>query len=165
MKGTIVESTNIFTYNGYYLATIKDVEEVAMAGGNGTVLKIEIDDSSSQFGESFWLTNLEDAPKRQAIDQLTNAVGVQKIPEGADANFIMTVVQKTIGKKVAVLMLPQANKKTGKMYHKLAYVTNVPTLLPSKEAGKLFTGEVASKPSKPTRAEETTDVDADDLPF
>jgi len=162
MRGTAVAG-NPFGYNGYYAGTITEIEEVSTPGSVGTVIKIKLDTSNSIYGESFWLTNTEDAPKTSAINELFEATGKPVIKAGAETNDIMKTIQQLIGTKVAVLMLPALNKKSGKFFHKLSYVNNVRTLLPISEVGKIYEGTVDT--SAPKKIEPKVEKPHDNLPF
>ena len=164
MRGIAIEGGSKFSVNGWYLADITGIEEVSAPGMLGTVIKLTIEGSKSEFGESFWLTDSKDAPQVDKLNELFVATNKPIIEVGATAETIMAVVQTTIGTKIAVLMLPKPNKKSGKMFHKLSYVPGIPTLLPASDAGKIYDGPVDTTAKSP-QVKPADEAPANGLPF
>lgn len=145
MKGKAIKSMNMFSYNGWYLAKFVGTEAVtSIPGKEFTVAKFKIENSNSEFPESFYLTNDQDEPIVDAINEVLVSVNIEPIAEGADVTTIMSKLQQCENKMFAVLMLPKTNKK-GKTFHRLSFIPGERSILPAGDAGKKYEGTVETK--------------------
>ncbi len=157
MQGNSIEvSKNMYTYNGWYLATLEGTEEVKTAKGIWTVAQLRVEGSNSKYPESLYLTNNEDAPDNRACSMLVEAFGGQPIPKGTPAATIMSQIGMCLTKKCSVLMLPKLNPKDGKNYHRFTDDYSVKSVQNAAVAGTTFDGEVKVDKPKVTKAEDAT---------
>lgn len=154
MQGTAkTVSQNPFGYNGYFMAKLVGIKPLKSKSGKGiwTVAELDVEVSNSQYPESLFLTDNEDAPDVRACSMLVEAFGGQPILEGATAESIMAALNGCVNKPCAVLMLPTPSKTDpSKLYHKFTDERSVKSVLPVSAVGNKYTGDLPKPGNAPT---------------
>jgi hypothetical protein len=151
MRGTQVQFETSNLIKGWNKATIIKLKEFnGKSGGQYTSIQFDI---GTKMPEELILTNRDDNPLTKECSMVITACGGPALKGDETAEKIVGILNKCIGKEVAILLVKQPNKE-GKSYYRLYNSYDTPAVIPVAEAGKTYDGEVAIKGATKTKVSE-----------